>query len=166
MVYSMAPMAALRETATNVFMNKIHKRRLSLIIFFMTGLSIAAALVFYALNQNMNVFLTPSQIAGAHLAPQDHFRLGGMVKQGSLARGQGLEVNFVVTDLKEELPVHYTGVVPDLFREGKGVIAEGSIDEHHTFVATQILAKHDENYMPKNVYKALRENAAQQETTP
>lgn len=140
-------------------MNKIHKKRLTLLTLFVIGIAIAASLIFYALKQNMNVFLTPKQIAAAHLPNDYHFRLGGMVKKGSLVHDtHDLGVSFIVTDLKQDITVHYVGVMPDLFREGKGVIAEGSINQQGIFIATQILAKHDENYMPKNVYKAMREN--------
>jgi cytochrome c-type biogenesis protein CcmE len=141
-------------------MNKIHKRRLVYVGLFALGLAISAGLILYALKQNINVFLTPGQLAEAHLANDYHFRLGGMVKAGSVVKEkQGLGVQFVVADLKQELKVRYVGVLPDLFREGKGVIAEGSMNAEGIFVATQVLAKHDENYMPKNVYKALREPA-------
>ncbi|VVC74872.1 Cytochrome c-type biogenesis protein CcmE [Aquicella siphonis] len=139
-------------------MNYLHKRRLYYVGLFVLGLAAAAGLILYALKQNINVFLTPGQIAAAHLQPAYHFRLGGMVKNGSVKRDPaGLGVEFIVTDFKRDLPVRYTGILPDLFREGKGVIAEGSLDTEGRFIATQVLAKHDENYMPKNVYKAMYE---------
>lgn len=141
-------------------MNKIHKRRLYLVIFFIIGLTTATALILFALKKNINVFLTPSQLANAHVTTDYHFRLGGVVKPGSVKHGKdNLIINFIVTDYKSEIPVQFNGVLPDLFREGKGVIAEGYINTKGTFIATQVLAKHDENYMPKNVYKALREEA-------
>jgi len=137
-------------------MNKIHKRRLYIIGILAIGISIAVGLILYALKQNINVFLTPGQIASAHLTTNYHFRLGGMVKKNTVVHDkEGLGVEFVVTDLKSDLPVRYVGVLPDLFREGTGVIAEGSINANGIFIATQVLAKHDENYMPKNVYKAM-----------
>ena len=127
----------------------------------MLGLALAAALILYALKQNINVFLTPKQIASAHLAEHYHFRLGGMVKPGSVAHSKdNLDITFVVTDLKADVSVRYTGILPDLFREGTGVIAEGALNARGEFIATQLLAKHDEKYMPKNVYQALRENRA------
>lgn len=139
-------------------MNKIHKRRLYYLGCFALGLAIATGLILYALKQNINVFLTPSQLAASPLAPDYHFRLGGMVKKKTVRRNPGsLDVQFIVTDLKKDLLVRYTGILPDLFREGTGVIAEGSLNSQGIFVATQVLAKHDENYMPKNVYKAMRE---------
>lgn len=139
-------------------MNALHKRRLYYLALFAIGLTLAAGLILYALKQNINVFVTPSEIASRHLTNDDHFRLGGMVKPGSVIRDKNnLQVAFIVTDFKRDLPVHYAGVLPDLFKEGKGVIAEGSINAQGIFTATQILAKHDENYMPKNVYKNLQE---------
>lgn len=141
-------------------MNKIHKRRLWLIIFFIVGLGTATALILFALKQNINVFITPSQITSAQLANDYHFRLGGLVKSGSVHHNDNnLEVKFIVTDNKRDIPVEFNGVLPDLFKENKGVIVEGSINSQGAFIATQVLAKHDENYMPKNVYKALREKS-------
>lgn len=141
-------------------MNKIQKRRLYLVSFFVIGLALASGLILYALSENINVFLTPSQLAATKLKPDYHFRLGGMVKKGSVVHEKNtLGVKFIVTDLKAETNVYYNGVLPDLFRENSGVIAEGQLDTNNVFIATQVLAKHDENYMPKNVYKALREGA-------
>lgn len=142
-------------------MNKIHKRRLYFIGLFAIGLALSAGLILYALKQNINVFLTPGQLAATHIPPDYAIRLGGMVKKGSVIRDKaGLGVQFIVTDLKHEVRVHYAGILPDLFREGKGVVAEGNIDAQGILLANQVLAKHDENYMPKNVYKAMRENVA------
>lgn len=141
-------------------MNKLHKRRLIFVITSAIIVSIAMSLILYALKQNINVFVTPKQIANTHLPPNYHFRIGGLVKEHSLVRNKkDLQVDFIVTDLKKELRVHFNGVLPDLFREGKGVIAEGSMNTKGVFVATQILAKHDENYLPKNVYQSLREKS-------
>lgn len=138
-------------------MNKIQKRRLTYVIFFLCGLAIAATCIFYALKQNLNVFVTPSQITERHVQGNYQLRLGGMVKAGSIQRDpHNLEINFIVTDFKSEIPVQYTGVLPDLFHEGKGVIAEGTINPQGVFIAKLVLAKHDENYMPKNVYDAMR----------
>lgn len=139
-------------------MNKIHQRRLYFVGIFVLGLALAASLILYALKQNINVFLTPSQLTTAQTTTDYHFRLGGMVKNGSVVRDKtGLGVEFIVTDLKQDLHVRYEGILPDLFREGKGVIAEGNMNAQGVFVASQVLAKHDENYMPKNVYKAMYE---------
>lgn len=150
-----------------IIMNYLHKRRLYYVGLFALGLAIAAGLILYALKQNINVFLTPGQLAEARLSPSYHFRLGGMVKNGSVKRDHdGLGVEFVVTDFKRDIAVRYNGILPDLFREGKGVIAEGSLDTKGQFIATQVLAKHDENYMPKNVYKAIYDKSAGAPTYP
>lgn len=140
-------------------MNKIHKRRVYYVCLFAAGLALAAGLILYALTQNLNVFLTPTQLSETQVASDYHIRLGGIVKQGSIVRDhESLGVHFTVTDLKHDVPVRYNGILPDLFREGKGVIAEGFLDKDGTFSATQILAKHDENYMPKKVYEQMRKN--------
>jgi len=141
-------------------MNKIHKRRLYTICFLIIGLGLAAGLILYALRQNINVFLTPTQVASQSINTNYHFRLGGMVKKDSIIRhDKDLGVEFTVTDLKSELRVHYVGVLPDLFREGSGMMAEGSLNQDGIFIATLVLAKHDENYMPKNVYESMKKNA-------
>lgn len=142
-------------------MNKIHKRRIIYICLFAAGLALAASLILYALKQNINVFLTPTQLAETQVTTEYHMRLGGMVKKGSIVRDhEGLGVHFIITDYKHDVAVRYNGILPDLFREDKGVIAEGYLDKDGTFNATQILAKHDENYMPKKVYEKIRrENA-------
>lgn len=133
-------------------MNNLHKRRLYIILFSALGVAVAAALILYALRQNINAFMTPTEIAAAHLASDYHCRLGGLVKKGSLIREkQGLGVQFVVTDMQHDITVRYNGILPDLFREGKGMIGEGTIDTNGVFVATQILAKHDENYTPRKL---------------
>ncbi len=140
-------------------MNQIHKRRLTLVILFILGLSIAASLIFYSLKQNMNVFLTPAQITTAALKPDYHFRLGGMVKKGSVTHdSEGLGVEFIVTDFKRDIRVRYDNILPDLFHEEKGVIAEGSINDKGVFIASQVLAKHDENYMPKAMYDRIKQS--------
>lgn len=141
-------------------MNQIHKKRFYYICLFAFGLGLAASFIFYALKQNMNVFVTPSDLSTLTIPPDYQLRLGGMVKKHSVIHEKNsLNVQFVVTDYKQERVVHYNGVLPDLFREGKGVIAEGHINAQGELIATQILAKHDENYMPEKVYKALREHA-------
>ena len=133
-------------------MNRIHKQRLCYVMLFVIGLSLASSLILYALKQNINVFLTPAQIITMHPATDYHLRLGGMVKKKSVVHdAKGLSVYFVVTDFKQEVPVRYQGILPDLFREGKGVVADGYLDSQGTFHATQVLAKHDENYMPKKM---------------
>lgn len=139
-------------------MNKIQKRRFIYVSLFIGGLALAAGLILYALKQNINVFLTPSQLSTT-MDTHYRFRLGGLVKKNSVAHAkEGLDVSFVITDLKREVPVHYTGVLPDLFREGTGVIAEGYLTQQG-FMAQQVLAKHDENYIPKNVYSVIKKGA-------
>lgn len=141
-------------------MNKIHKRRLYYILLFIFGLALATGLILYALKQNINVFLTPTEMSASTLPADYHIRLGGMVKKNSIVRDkEGLGIQFVVTDFKHDVLVRYVGILPDLFREEKGVIVEGNLTSQRLFVASQVLAKHDENYMPKKVYKAMRENA-------
>jgi cytochrome c-type biogenesis protein CcmE len=139
-------------------MNRIHKKRLYGILFLALGLTLASGLILFALQQNINVFLTPKEITNAHLKENFHFRLGGMVKKHSLQHvPNSLEVSFVVTDFTQDITVHYHGILPDLFREGKGMIAEGRLDQQGIFIADQVLAKHDENYVPKSVYRRMQE---------
>ena len=121
-------------------------------------LGIATALVLNAFQSNLVFFFTPTQIAKKE-APIDHsFRIGGLVQAGSLKRQpDGLTVDFVVTDLLNHIPVTYQGILPDLFKEGKGVVAQGKLNTNGRFVADQVLAKHDENYMPPEAAKALED---------
>ncbi|MBV9575683.1 MAG: cytochrome c maturation protein CcmE [Gammaproteobacteria bacterium] len=140
-------------------MNQLHKKRFYYLCLFAIGLSIAASFIFYALKQNMNVFVTPSDLSGLNLSSDYTLRLGGLVKSHSLIHEKNsLNVQFVVTDLKHDTRVYYNGILPDLFREGKGVIVEGHVNAQGELIASQVLAKHDENYMPEKVYKALREH--------
>lgn len=138
-------------------MNLIHKRRLCYVGLFVLGLSLASSLVLYSLKQNINVFFTPEELQQLHHIPNYRLRLGGMVKPHSLRHDQhGVQVSFVVTDFKKEVLVRYSGVLPDLFREGKGVIASGELDPQGIFIASEVLAKHDETYRPRAVMqKAL-----------
>ena len=119
-------------------------------------LAAATALVLNAFRSNLVFFFSPSQIAAREAPRERSFRLGGLVEQGSLRRDpHGLTVHFVVTDLARTIPVTYTGMLPDLFREGKGVVAQGRLAADGTFHADQVLAKHDENYMPPEAAAAL-----------
>jgi cytochrome c-type biogenesis protein CcmE len=120
-------------------------------------LMLAVGLVLFALRDSIVFFHTPSDIAEKHIAPGQRFRLGGLVAAGSVKRGEGAKVDFVVTDTLKDVPVAYEGVLPDLFREGQGVVAEGTLTAQGTFLADTVLAKHDENYMPPAVAKALQE---------
>ena len=132
------------------------QRRLALIGGAIAVLAIAAALVLNALRDSIVFFSTPSMAAEKHIAPGRRFRLGGMVKPGSVVRGDQLAVTFDVTDGNATLPVSYRGILPDLFREGQGVVTEGAIDATGVFRADTVLAKHDETYMPKDVADALK----------
>jgi cytochrome c-type biogenesis protein CcmE len=123
----------------------------------LTTLGVAAALVLTALNDNLVFFYSPTQVAEKSLGPERRFRLGGLVEEGSVQK-EGQIVRFTITDTNKTLKVTYRGILPDLFREGQGVIAEGSIGPDGVFTAREILAKHDENYMPPEVAKALKES--------
>lgn len=138
-------------------LNKWQTRRLGYLICLMLGLALATGLILYSLKQNINLFFTPSQALAAHL-PSDHrFRLGGQVKPHSLSREKNLRVHFILTDLKQEIAVSYSGILPDLFREGKGAIAEGQWSQgKQEFIATEILAKHDENYTPQAMAESMK----------
>jgi cytochrome c-type biogenesis protein CcmE len=120
-------------------------------------LGLAVGLVLFALRDSIVFFYTPSEVAEKHLETGQRFRLGGLVEEGSVKRGEGTTVSFVITDKRSTLPVTYTGVLPDLFREGQGVVAEGMLTAGGVFHADSVLAKHDENYMPPEVAKKLKE---------
>src|SRR5262252_688688 len=132
------------------------QRRLTMIGGSLTVLALAAGLVLYALRSSIVFFSTPSMVAEQHVVPGKRFRLGGLVQPGSLVRGDNLSVSFEVADGNAKLPVTYSGILPDLFREGQGVVAEGTLDPSGVFRADTVLAKHDENYMPKEVADALK----------
>jgi cytochrome c-type biogenesis protein CcmE len=132
------------------------QRRLVLIGSGLAVLAIAVALMLNAFRDSIVFFNSPSDVVERHIGPGTRIRLGGLVKDGSLVRGNNLVVRFEVTDGKTELPVSYQGVLPDLFREGQGVVAEGALEADGIFKADSILAKHDESYMPKEVADALK----------
>jgi cytochrome c-type biogenesis protein CcmE len=135
------------------------KRRLIAVILIVAGVGIAATIASYSLQQNLLYFQSPSDLAQQPIPPGRQFRLGGLVKPGSVTRpGNDLATRFVVTDGPKEVTVEYVGILPDLFREGQGVIARGSLDESGLFEASEVLAKHDENYMPPEVAEALEES--------
>ncbi len=135
---------------------KPRHKRMAMVLVGLVGLGVAATLVLRAFNSNLVFFFSPSQVV-AHEAPKDHsFRLGGLVEEGSLKReDDGLTVHFVVTDTAVKIPVTYTGILPDLFREGQGVVAQGRLGPDGIFHADEVLAKHDEKYMPPEVADAL-----------
>jgi cytochrome c-type biogenesis protein CcmE len=129
------------------------------VILILAGVSIASTIAFYSLQENMLYFQSPSDLAMQPIPPGRQFRLGGLVKPGTVNRQEGgLATQFVVTDGPKEVLVEYVGILPDLFREGQGVIARGSLDGSGMFEASEVLAKHDENYMPPEVADALKES--------
>jgi cytochrome c-type biogenesis protein CcmE len=134
------------------------QRRLVLIGGSLGVLAIAVALMLNAFRDSVVFFSSPSDIMEKHVGPGTRVRLGGLVKTGSVARGADLRIRFEVTDGKNEIPVAYQGLVPDLFREGQGVVAEGTLDGSGVFRADTILAKHDATYMPKEVVDALKKS--------
>jgi cytochrome c-type biogenesis protein CcmE len=119
-------------------------------------LGLAVGLVLFAMRDSIVFFYTPTEVAEKQLAPGTRFRLGGLVEDGSVVRSEGTTVRFVITDRAKQLPVTYTGVLPDLFREGQGVVTEGVLENDGVFHADSVLAKHDENYMPPEVAEKLK----------
>ncbi len=132
------------------------QRRIQIIALAAVALIGATGLVGYAMRDGINFFRSPTQVVQAPPSPGETFRIGGLVVEGSIRRGHGTEVSFAVTDTNATVPVRYTGILPDLFGEGQGMVALGRM-EGDTFVATEVLAKHDETYMPKEVVDALKE---------
>jgi cytochrome c-type biogenesis protein CcmE len=136
---------------------KARHKRLGFLLAGVVGLGLATWLVINALDSSLSYFFSPTEVA-QNKAPEDHvFRLGGLVRTGSLERGKELTVRFVVTDNAHDVQVVYTGILPDLFAEGQGVVAQGRMGPDGVFVAEQVLAKHDENYMPPEVADALEQ---------
>ena len=134
------------------------QRRLTLVVGILVGVSAAVALAVRAMNENVMFFFDPTQVASGEAPIDKRFRLGGMVRPGTVVREPGtLEMSFVVTDFQKDVSVKYSGIVPDLFRENQGVVAHGRLGADGTFVADEILAKHDENYMPPEVARAIKE---------
>ena len=132
-----------------------HKRAM-IIVGALIAIGVAALLILNALNSNIALYVTPSEVA-AGKAPQGQvFRIGGMVKEGSVKR-DGITVNFVITDLVKDIPVSYTGILPELFKEGKGAVIQGRLNSSGQFIASEVLAKHDENYMPPEAKHALEQ---------
>ena len=143
------------------------RRRLLLLSVAMLLLAGAAALVLNAFSDSLVFFYSPTELAAKSVPPGRLVRIGGLVEEGSLARdADGVTIRFRVTDLKRSLDVVYRGVLPDLFREGQGVVAEGELAEDGSFVAREVLAKHDENYMPPEVAEALKKQGVWREGEP
>ncbi|MDE2297566.1 MAG: cytochrome c maturation protein CcmE [Burkholderiales bacterium] len=137
------------------------RKRLLLVAGIAAAMSLATALVLNALRSNMVFFYSPSQVAAKEAPAGRSFRLGGLVERGSVQR-DGLAVRFIVTDTVRSIPVRYRGALPDLFKEGKGVVAQGQVDAAGVFIAREVLAKHDENYMPPEAGDALNRARAGQ----
>lgn len=141
------------------------KRRRSVLIgACLAVLGLAVGLVLFALEDSIVFFYSPADISEKGIKPGQRIRLGGLVAEGSVVRGKDTTVQFVVTDTAATIPVRYTGMLPDLFREGQGVVTEGTLGPDGTFVADSVLAKHDENYMPPEVAEALKKQGVWQET--
>lgn len=132
------------------------RRRIQIIVAAFVALLLATALIGYGFRDGINLYRSPSQLADDPPAVGEVFRLGGLVETGSLRRGQGETISFVVTDGAASVPVRFTGVLPDLFAEDQGMIGTGKMEEG-VFIASEILAKHDENYMPREVLETLKE---------
>lgn len=144
-------------------MHPLRKKRLTIVLFLLAGLTVAVALTTYALRQNINLFYDPSQISAGEAPVDVRIRAGGMVEEGTVKRDtESLKVEFLVTDYNASVPVEYVGILPDLFAEGQGIVAMGRLNTEGRFVADQVLAKHDENYMPPEVSDALEKAAKNQ----
>lgn len=133
---------------------KPRQKRIAIIVGGIIAISVAAALILNALNSNIALFVTPSEVAAGKAPTGQAFRIGGMVQEGSIKR-DGVTVDFVITDMVKTIPVAYTGILPDLFKEGKGAVIQGKLDPSGKFIASEVLAKHDENYMPPEAKHAL-----------
>ena len=144
---------------------KSRHKKLMVILLGLAGIGIATALILNAFNSNLVFFFSPTQVSRGEAPTDRAFRIGGLVESGTLKREQdGLTVHFVVTDTAKSMNVVYKGILPDLFNEGKGVVAEGKLGADGVFTATQVLAKHDENYMPPEAAHALEQAQKAQET--
>ncbi|MGE0858698.1 MAG: cytochrome c maturation protein CcmE [Gammaproteobacteria bacterium] len=143
------------------------RKRMLVIGLGVLGIGVAVALILAAFNQNLMYFYSPSEVARGEAPDNRAFRLGGMVVKDSVQRDpQGLTVRFAVTDFAQQRTVTYKGILPDLFREGQGIVAIGQLDQDGVFVASEVLAKHDENYMPPEVAQALKDGKAQAGVKP
>ncbi len=141
------------------------KRRITLIVVAFVFLGGATALVGYGLRDGINFFRSPTQVVEDPPRVDEVFRIGGLVEEGSIVRGQGETISFRVTDTNQTIPVSFTGILPDLFAEGQGMVGTGKM-ENGVFVASEILAKHDESYMPKEVVDALKQQGVYKEAKP
>ncbi len=145
---------------------KPRHKKLAIIVSGVTALGVAAVLVLNAFQSNLVFFFSPTQVAAKEAPIGKSFRIGGLVEEGSVQREDGTTtVHFAITDTAQTIPVTYTGILPDLFREGKGVVAQGKISDNGVFVADEVLAKHDENYMPPEAAEALEQAAKAQKAS-
>ena len=142
------------------------QKRLTMILGGLAVLGLAAGLVLYALRDTIVFFYTPSEVAQKNVVPGTRLRLGGLVEKGSITKATGTTVTFIVTDLTKTMNVSYNGQLPDLFREGQGVVAEGVLNADGGLTADTVLAKHDEKYMPKDVADRLKAQGVWKGTTP
>ena len=134
------------------------RRRLAFAAALVAAGGVLAAVVVYELKSNTEYFFSPTDVAAKAVEPGVAFRVGGLVEKGSVQHGAGADVRFVVTDGPHRVPIDYNGVLPALFREGQGIVAQGALNPGGTFVATEVLAKHDEKYMPPEVVQALKKS--------
>jgi cytochrome c-type biogenesis protein CcmE len=142
---------------------KPRHKRIALILGGLAALGVAAAFVLNALDSNIALYVTPTEVAAGKAPQGKAFRIGGMVREGSLKR-DNLTVHFVITDTARDIPVAYTGILPDLFKEGKGAVVQGRLGTDGQFTATEVLAKHDENYMPPEAQHAVDQAQKAQKT--
>ncbi len=139
-------------------MHPLRKQRLYVVLSILFGTVIALFLVFKGLSENINLFYSPSDFKKAQIDRGTQIRVGGMVKKDSIKKlKNSLQISFVITDFQNELEINYQGILPDLFSEEAGIVARGEVNERGVFIATEVLAKHDENYMPPEVAKALKD---------
>lgn len=140
-------------------MHPVRKQRLIIVLLIVFGTAVAVALITFALRENINLFYSPAEIAAGKAPVGKQIRAGGMVSEGSVVRDpHSLRVDFVVTDYQASVPVTFVGILPDLFDEGQGVVAAGQLGSDGVFQASEVLAKHDENYMPPEVAEALKKS--------
>jgi len=140
-------------------MTPARKKRLSLIILMVAGIAVGVGFALKALNENIMFFFSPADIQAGKAPANKDFRVGGLVVEGTVKRpGEGLTVEFDLTDNDSQVKVKYTGILPDLFREGQGIIANGRLNDKGEFIASEVLAKHDENYMPPEVMEAMKKS--------
>jgi cytochrome c-type biogenesis protein CcmE len=140
-------------------MTPARKKRLTLIVLMIVGVAVGVSFALKSLNENIMFFFSPADILAGKAPVDKDFRVGGLVVDGSVARpGEGLTVEFDLTDNNSVVKVKYTGILPDLFREGQGIIANGRLNDSGEFIASEVLAKHDENYMPPEVMEAMKKS--------